>query len=68
MSGLALRRIGGQERTVGFQVRGEVVGLVVLDIDLEMIQQVLGGAEQVDPGAVGPAGTAAGLAVHRHGP
>jgi hypothetical protein len=41
-------------------------GLVVLDADLEVVQQVpavLGGAEQVDPGAVGaagPAGRAAG--------
>ena len=50
---------------------GEVTGLVVLDIDLEVIQQppaVLGDAEQVDPGAVQAAGPAGGLAVHGHGP
>ena len=29
---------------------------------------VLGGAEQMDPGAVGAAGTAGGLAIYRHGP
>jgi hypothetical protein len=48
-----------------------VAGLVVLDIDLEMIQQapaVLGDAEEMDPGAVGTAGSAGGLAIHRHGP
>ena len=46
----------------GFQELGEVFGLVVLDVDLKVIQQVpavLGDAEQVDPGAVGAAGTAA---------
>ena len=50
---------------------GDVAGLVVLDIDLEVVQQVpavLGDAEQVNPGAVGAAGPAAGLAVHGHGP
>jgi hypothetical protein len=54
-----------------FQEFGEVAGLVVLDPDFEVVQQapaVLGGTEQVDPGAVGAAGPAAGLAVHRHGP
>ena len=53
------------------QQLGEMAGLVVLDIDLEVIQQapaVLGDAEQVDPGAVGAAGPAAGLAVHGHRP
>jgi hypothetical protein len=43
----------------------------VLDVDLEVIQQVaavLGGAEQVDPGAVGAPGAAGGLAVHGHRP
>ena len=50
---------------------GEVAGLVVLDIDLEVVQQapaVLGDAEQVDPGAVGAAGPAGGLAIHGHRP
>jgi hypothetical protein len=53
------------------QQLSEVAGLVVLDVDLEVIQQVaavLGGAEQVDPGAVGAPGAAAGLAVHGHRP
>jgi hypothetical protein len=50
---------------------GEVAGLVVLDVDLQVIQQVaavLGDAEEMDPGAVGPPGAAGGLAVHGHGP
>ena len=54
-----------------FQQLGEMAGLVVLDADLEVVQQapaVLGDAEQVDPGAVGAAGPAGGLAVHGHGP
>jgi hypothetical protein len=54
-----------------FQQLGEVAGLVVLDVDLEVIQQVpavLGDAEEMDPGAVGAAGAAGGLAVHGHGP
>ena len=53
------------------QQLGEMAGLVVLDADLEMVQQppaVLGDAEQVDPGAVGAAGSAGGLAVHGHCP
>jgi hypothetical protein len=53
------------------QQPGEMAGLVVLGIDLGVIQQVpavLGDAEQVDPGAVGAAGAAAGLAVHGHRP
>jgi len=53
------------------QQLGEMAGLVVLDADLKVIQEVaavLGGAEQVHPGAVGAAGPAAGLAVHRHRP
>ena len=61
----------GAVQVQGFQEHGEVAGLVVLDVDLEVIQQpaaVLGDAEQMDPGAVGPAGTAGGLAVHGHGP
>src|ERR1700733_9915631 len=66
--------VGGHHGAVqvqGFQERGEVAGLVVLDADLEVIQQVpavLGDAEQVDPGAVGAAGPAGGLAVPRYGP
>jgi hypothetical protein len=54
-----------------FQEFGEVAGLVVLDIDLQVIQQVpavLGDTEEVDPGAVSAAGAAGGLAVHGHGP
>ena len=54
-----------------FQQLGEIAGLVVLDVDLEVVQQapaVLGDAEQVHPGAVGAAGPAGGLAVHGHGP
>ena len=50
---------------------GEMAGLVVLDAHLEMVQEmpaVLGGAEQMDPGAVGAAGSAGGLAVHGHRP
>jgi hypothetical protein len=50
---------------------GEMAGLVVLGIDLQMVQQapaVLGDAEQVDPGAVGAPGAAGGLAVHGHRP
>ena len=61
----------GAVQVQGFQELGEVAGLVVLDIDLEVIQEVpavLGDAEQVDPGAVGAAGPAGGLAVHGHGP
>jgi hypothetical protein len=55
----------------GFRELGEVAGLVVLDAGLEVIRQpaaVLGGAGQVDPGAVGAAGPATGLAVYGHGP
>ena len=54
-----------------FQELGEVAGLVVLDIDLEMIQEVpavLGDAEKMDPGAVGAASPTGGLAIHGHGP
>ena len=61
----------GTVQVQGFQELGEVAGLVVLDVDLEVIQQVpavLGDAEEVDPGAVGAAGAAGGLAVHGHGP
>ena len=48
-----------------------MAGLVVLDVDLEVVQQapaVLGDAEKMDPGAVGAAGSAGGLAIHGHGP
>jgi len=54
-----------------FQELGEVAGLVVLDADLEVVQEVpavSGGAEEVDPGAVGAAGSAGGLAIHGNGP
>ena len=49
------------------QELGEVAGLVVLDADLKVIRQapaMLGGAEQVNPGAIGTAGPAGSLAVH----
>jgi hypothetical protein len=52
------------------QQLGEVAGLVVLDVDLQVIQQapaVLGDAQEMDPGAIGPAGPAGGLAIHGHG-
>ena len=55
----------------GVQQLGEVAGLVVLDADLEVVQEmpaVLGDAEQVDSGSVGAAGAAGSLAVHGHGP
>ena len=61
----------GAAQVQGVQELGEVAGLVVLDADLEVVQQVPavpGGAEQVNPGAVGAAGPAAGLAVHGYGP
>ena len=61
----------GAGQVQGFQELGEVAGLVVLDVDLEVVQQapaVLGDAEEVHPGAVGAAGPAGGLAVHGHGP
>jgi len=50
---------------------GEVAGLVVLDVDLQVIQQVaavLGDTEKMDPGAVGAPGSAGGLPVHGHRP
>ena len=61
----------GAGQVQGFQELGEMAGLVVLDVDLEVVQEapaVLGDAEEVDPGAVGAAGPAGGLAVHGHGP
>jgi hypothetical protein len=54
-----------------FRQLGEMAGLVVPGIDLEVIQEapaVLGHAEEMNPGAVGAAGAAGGLPVHRHGP
>jgi hypothetical protein len=69
-----MQGIEGHHGTVqvqGFQERGEVAGLVVLDVHLEVIQQpaaVLGDAEEVNPGAIGTAGSTAGLAIHRHRP
>ena len=48
-----------------------MAGLVVLDVDLEVVQEapaVFGDAGKVDAGAVGAAGSAGGLAVHGHGP
>jgi len=69
-----MESIGGHHRSgqvQRLQELGEVAGLVVLDAHLEVIQQaaaVLGGAEQVDPGAIRAARPAAGLAVHGHGP
>src|SRR5450755_110804 len=50
---------------------GEVAGLVVLDVHLDVIQQaaaVLDDAEQVHPCAVAAAGSSRGLAVHGHRP
>jgi len=61
----------GAGQVQGFQELGEVAGLVVLDVDLDVIQEapaVLGGAQEVDPGAVGAAGSAGRLAVHGHCP
>ena len=66
--------VEGHHRSVQvhrFQQLGEVAGFVVLDVHLNMIQEmtaVLGDAEEMDPGAVGAAGPAAGLAVHGHCP
>ena len=60
----------GAVQVQGFQERGEMAGLVVLDVDLEVVQEVpavLGDAEEVDPGAVGAAGSAGSLAIHGHG-
>ena len=55
----------------GFQEHGEVAGLVVLDVDLKVIQEVpavFGDTEEVNPGAIGAACSAAGLAVHGYCP
>ena len=61
----------GAVQVQGLQECSEMAGLVVLDVDLEVIQEVpavLGGAEKMDPGAVSAAGSAGGLAIHRHCP
>ena len=58
-------------RSTGPSKLSEVAGLVVPGIGLQVVQQapaVPGDAEQVDPGAVRAAGSAGGLAVHRHRP
>jgi hypothetical protein len=66
--------VGGHHGSVqvqGFQELGEVAGLVVPVVHLEVIQEppaVLGDTEEMDPGAVGAAGSPGGLAVHRHCP
>jgi hypothetical protein len=60
----------GTGQVQGLQERGEVAGLVVLDVDFEVVQEtpaVLGGTEQVDPGTIAAAGSAGGLAVHGDG-
>jgi hypothetical protein len=59
---------GGVQR---LQKRSEMAGLVMLDVNLEMVQETAampGGAGQVNLGAVGAAGSAGGLAVHGDGP
>ncbi len=67
-----VKGVGGHHGAVQvqrFQQRGEMAGLVVLDVHLEVIQEppaVLGDAEEMNPGAVGAAGPAGGLAVHGH--
>jgi len=69
MQGIGGHHGAGQVRQ--FQELGEMAGLVVLDADLEVVQQVpavLRGAEEMDPGAVGAAGSAGGLAVYGHAP
>src|SRR5258708_33312246 len=61
----------GTVQVQGFQEGGEMAGLVVLDVDLEVVQEapaVFGDAEEVDPGAVGAAGSAGGIAVYGHRP
>jgi len=61
----------GTGQVQGFQECGEVAGLIVLDVGLEVAQQaaaVLGDAGKMHPGAVSAAGSAGGLAVHGHGP
>ena len=61
----------GTGQVQGFQQPAEVAGLVVLNADLEVVQEtaaMLGGAEKMNPGAVGAAGSAGGLAVHGDGP
>jgi hypothetical protein len=53
------------------QESGEMAGLVVLDVDLEVVQEtpaVLSDAGKMDPGAIGAAGSPGRLAIHGHGP
>ena len=67
-----VQRVEGDDRAGQVQRReqvGEVAGLVVLDVDFDLVEEpagVLGHAEQVDPGAVRAASAAAGLAVQGH--
>jgi hypothetical protein len=69
-----MQRVEGHHGTLqvqGGQERGEMAGLVVLDIDLEMIKKasaVLSYAKEMHPGPVAAAGTAGSLAVHGHSP
>ena len=61
----------GAAQVYRFQEFGEVAGLVVLDADLKMVQEVpsmFGDAEEMHPGAVGAAGSAGGLAIDRYSP
>ena len=61
----------GTAEVQGLQECGEVAGLVVLDVNLEVAQEtaaMLGGAEQMNPGAIAAAGSPRGLAVHGHRP
>jgi hypothetical protein len=61
----------GAGQVQGLQESGEVAGLVVLDVDLEVVQEaaaVLGDAEKMHPGAVGAACPAGRLAVQCDGP
>jgi hypothetical protein len=61
----------GTLQVQGAQESGEMAGLVVLDVDLEVVQEtpaVLSDAEKMDPGAIGAAGSTGRLAIHGHGP
>jgi hypothetical protein len=50
-----------------FTVLGEAAGQLSDEV-IQKMPAVIRGAEQVHPGAIGAAGAAGGLAVHRHGP
>jgi len=69
-----MQGIGGHHgagQVQGLQELGEVAGLVVLDVNFEMVQQVpavLGDAEKMDLSAVSAPCAAGGLAIHRHCP